>query len=139
MKNAKKQTGIWLDVRNAYIINVHNGEDEYEVIRSDIDEFNPKGGYGSSIPYDQQDAMSEQRYLRRKNQQMSEYFDKIIKKVNDSDEIVIMGPAETRLFLEKAIKAQPQLNTEILDNISMDSLTENQIRAAVRDFFSEKS
>ncbi|MCA6074540.1 hypothetical protein [Fulvivirga sedimenti] len=134
MKPAKRQYGVWLDSRKAYIFEL--GKDDFITIQSDIEEYNPKGGYGTQVPYQFQDATSESTYLERKKQQEKKYFTDIISALQHAEKIVIMGPAETRKHLEKAINEDHKLKGKVEDNLPLDSLTENQIRAQIRDYFS---
>ena len=135
MKN-NKQIGVWLDLRNAYIIFPDISEKAAK-IKSEISEFNPKGGYGSSVPYEAQEAMSEKHYLNRKNQQMQQYFDAVFEKVKSADELVILGPAETRIHLEKYLRDRHGFDATIVANQAMDSASDNQIIAAVKELFNE--
>jgi stalled ribosome rescue protein Dom34 len=134
MKPAKRQYGVWLDTRKAYILELR--KDDFIIIESDIEEYNPKGGYGSQVPYQFQDATSESTYLERKKQQEKKYFSHIISELQNADEIVLMGPAETRKHLEKAINENNKLQGKVEDNLPLDSLTENQIRAQIKEYFS---
>ena len=72
-----------------------------EVMDSNVEEFNPKGGSGSSTPYGPQDSISESTYLERRKQQEKNYYKQIIQQLSDADAIVILGPAEARIGLEK--------------------------------------
>ncbi len=136
MKN-QKQIGVWLDMRNAMIIAPEESEIIHK-INSDISEFNPKGGYGSSVPYEAQEAVSEKHYLNRKNQQMQKYFDEIFEKIKSADELVILGPAETRIHLEKELFERHGFQAAILANQPLDSVTDNQIIAKVRELFNKE-
>lgn len=135
MKSANR-IGIWLNQRNAYIINPDR--DELSKVTSEIDEFNPKGGYGSSTPYEQQDAMSEQRFLRRKNQQQKKYFDLLCDEIKGASQILIMGPGETRIHFAKELEKRPGFKGKIVGNYPHDSMTKNQIMAAAKDYFNNE-
>ncbi len=136
MKPVKKQYGVWLDTRKAMIYELSGSELTMKTIDSEIEEFNPKGGYGSQVAYQFQDAISESGYLERKKQQEKKYFKQIISNLKDAGRIVLMGPAETRLHLEKAINETYELRDKVEDNLPLDSLTDNQIRAEMKEYFS---
>ena len=131
----KKQQGVWLDIRNAHIVTIKEGNAQMATIQSEIDEFNPKGGSGTSTPYGSQDSISESSYLERKKQQTRKFFDTIFTRIKDADELVLMGPAEMRVGLEKYLDDTPAFTCKLMGNESADSMTENQIKAAVKEYF----
>ena len=135
MQKLNKCVGVWLDSRKALVIRINATDTAVTEINSEVEEFNPKGGYGSSTHYNMQDAVSEQTYLERKKHQIDDYFKRIMKELGDALHILILGPAETRIHLGKAIESNNQISGQIVENRAMDSLTENQIKAAVRDYF----
>jgi len=130
---SNRQIGVWLDLRNARIISPV--DDHIEELNSDVDEFNPKGGYGSATPYEEQDVMSEQKFMRRRKQQMQQYFESILKEIDQADELVILGPAETRVHLGKFLAGEHRFKGQIIENRPLDSMSNNQLKAYVRDFF----
>jgi len=135
MQQLKNPVGIWLDYREAYIVYV-NGSSEVAVnLASNIDESHPVGGSGSSTPYGSQEAISETRHLRRRKRQEKQYFQSIIEKIRHRDGIYILGPAQAKLGLEHELKKDPNLLDKILTLDTCDRITNNQIRAKIRDFF----
>ena len=137
MKTIQKPVGIWLDFRDAFIVYLNNGSEKTLKVQSEIDESNPVGGSGSSTPYGAQEAVSETRYLHRRQQQEKQYFQSIIDKLADRDAVYIMGPAQAKIHLEQELKKQPNSAIKIIKVESCDRLTENQIRARIRDHFRE--
>ena len=135
MKTINKNVGIWLDTRKAYIMTIDNNGEELETITSDVDESTPKGGYGK-VPFHQQDARSEKHHLERKKQQTDDYFEAIMDRIEDAEQILLLGPAETRIHLGKKISGSHRIKGMIVDNLALDSLSENQILAEIRNYFS---
>ncbi len=129
------QKGVWLDFRKALIVTVNGNDTTMEVMNSDVEEFNPKGGSGSSTPYGPQDSISESTYLERRKQQEKKYYRKIMQELADADSFIILGPAEARVGLEKAVEAEKGMNTKLAAVLSEESMTDNQVQALVRDYF----
>lgn len=131
-----RQIGIWLDFDGADIIQITNGEISTEHIPSNIEHFNLKGGSRSKTPYGPMEKTSESKLLERKKHQSKLYFERICKRVNNADELFIMGPAEAKIGLRKYIDETPSCPLEVLDTLTVDSITENQKIAKVKAFFS---
>ena len=57
--------------------------------------------------------------------------------MKDSETLVLMGPAETRIGLQHFLDDHAEFKGEIIGNVSADSMTNNQIKAAIREYFSK--
>jgi hypothetical protein len=134
----KKQTGIWLDLRNAWVVNlpiepdgvivvdhISSGVEEHAAIentRMDT-QWGPHGG-------NNQHTVEERQHHAEKH-----YFSKIFGHIHPTtEELVIFGPSEAKYglknLLEEKHKAMKLLGVE-----SADQMTEHQIEAWVRDYF----
>lgn len=138
MKNIQKPVGIWLDYRDAYIVFINNDSEKTLHLTSHIDESHPVGGSGTSTPYGAQEAISETKYLHRRQQQEKQYYLSIIEKLSPRDGIYIMGPSQAKIGLEQEMSKKPGQAGEILAVESCNRITDNQIKAKVRDFFKDK-
>ncbi len=133
----KKQKGVWLDIRNAHIVTVSEKDTQMKTLISGIEEFNPKGGSGTSTPYGAQDSISESSYLKRKKLQTRKFFEAILSEIKDAEAIVLMGPAKMRIALQQFLESNPMFKGELLGNVSADSMTDNQIKAAIKEYFTK--
>ena len=131
----KRKTGVWVDQRNAIIVNLINGQEQVIKLDSEVDESRPKGGAGTSIPYDRQEPISEKNHLERRKQQLGKFYARIIRELNDSDSIIVLGPGEAKTGLVKKMRETPGLHDRLALIHTMDSPTENQIKAKIRDLF----
>lgn len=127
-----------MDSREAFIVYLNNGSEKTLRLSSDIDESHPVGGSGTSTPYAAQDAVSDTKYLHRRQQQEKQYYQSIIEQLSTRDGIYIMGPAKAKIGLEQVLKKQQNQSVKIMAVESCDRMTDNQIRAKVRDFFKDK-
>jgi len=131
-----KKTGIWLDKEKAHIVTLEKEKETFETVSSNIEHYNIHGGSGTILKGGPQDVIQDSRYLERENHQFKNYFKTIINKVNDSSAIVIFGPAQTNERFAKTLHENYNaLAMKIKGVKKADSMTDNQVKAWVRDFF----
>jgi len=137
--SSKNHIGVWLDNRKAMVVSIaSDGREKVIKIDSNVDESHPKGGSGSSIPYGKQDAISEQHYLERRKNQFKDFYTRIIQELENSDQFIVMGPAEAKIGFERQIAEQPDLHAKLASVETVDSYSENEIKAIIRSFFASK-
>ncbi len=131
----KGKIGIWIDKRVAKLFAAES-ESDLQIIESNIEEFRPKGGFGGRHKGGPQDVVQDSKYTERVKHQSKEYFKEIAKRVQDASSLVIFGPAQTG---EKLYKAISQLNPKLAARVEgverADSMTDNQVKSWVRDYF----
>lgn len=129
-----KKTGIWLDFDKAYIIEIDNKEERIKKIDSNIEHFNVHGGSRSKVAYGPQDNVSESKLLARKQQQQKAYFENVMNQTGLKNDLILFGPAEAKINFKKAIQANSFFKGNILALETTDSMTENQMKAWLRDY-----
>ncbi len=131
-----KQVGIWIDQKEAKIVSIENGNEHFDTIVSNIEDFRVSGGSGTRFKGGPQDVVQDSKYLERKRHQLTEFFKDIIKYIASADAIVIFGPAQTGIKLKAEISDKhAQLHAKIKSIEKIDSMTENQIKAWVRNYY----
>ena len=131
-----KQIGIWIDKREAKIVSLKDGNEHLNTITSDIEDFHPAGGSGTRLKGGPQDVVQDNKYLERERHQLTEFFKKIIKCIVDADGVVIFGPAEAGIKLNVELSEKhSQLHSKIKSIEKADNMTDNQIKAWVRDYY----
>jgi len=131
----ERVTGIWLDLDKAYVYHIQKKKNEFLTIDSGVEHMNPKGGSGSSTPYGPQDAISEKHFLERRKHQLKEYFGNIAEQLGESMEVVVMGPAEAKVGLYQHLDGLSNAKFKLHPVMTKDSMTENQVKAEIRDFY----
>ena len=131
----KKQTGIWLDSKEAFLVDIIGETVEVRHLVSEVDDGRTHGGSRSNVPYGPMDVHSDTKILERRKQQFHYYFEEIKKAVADSAEIFLFGPSEAKIGLEKAMREDHSFLPGLLAVQTSDSLTRNQLVAHVRAFF----
>ncbi len=135
----KKNIGIWLDTRQAVIVELSNGEHTIKTIESNIDtreripgESKKFGRFGGQyITY-------EKNRENKKNEQTSKFMKILINEIKACDTVVLFGPSIMKTIFEKEIKNDLNLIGKLIRVFDADSMTENQILAWVKDFYKNK-
>ncbi len=131
-----KNIGIWIDKQEAKVTILEDGNEHLETITSWVEDFNVGGGSGTKLKGGPQEVVQDSKYLEREKHQLSEFFKDIADYIEEADAIVIFGPAEARVKLGMELSEKyPHLHSKVKSNESADSMTENQLKAWVRDYF----
>ncbi|NER16855.1 hypothetical protein [Spongiivirga citrea] len=130
------KTGIWIDKDKALIVTLKNGKESLKSIESNIEHFKAHGGSGTRLKGGPQDVVQDSKYLEREKHQTKRYFSNIISEIKDTDSLVIFGPAGTNEKFKKELHTNhSSIATKIKAVEKADSMTDNQVKAWVRDFF----
>lgn len=131
-----KKTGIWLDLDKAYIVSIDNEKETFKTVMSNIEHFSIQGGSGTRFKGGPQDVVQDSKYLEREKQQLKHYFKAIASQISDTNALVLFGPAETNeKFAKELHKNYKSLSAKIKAIKKADSMSDNQVKALVRDFF----
>ncbi|MBC8757047.1 hypothetical protein H2O64_20410 [Kordia sp. YSTF-M3] len=131
-----KKTGIWLDKYKALIVTLENEQETLQTILSKIENFHPHGGSGTRLKGGPQDVVQDRKYLEREKHQMKNYFKEIAAEIKDTEALAIFGPAGTNEKFSKELQENHKdLSTKIKGIKKADSMTDNQVKALVKDFF----
>ena len=131
-----KNTGVWLDKTRAIIVLLENETEKMSSISSNIEHFKISGGSGTKFKGGPQDVIQDSRYLEREKHQFKAYFKNLVSKIENSDAIVVFGPASTNKKFKKELEEHYQeLNAKVQGVIKADSMTDNQVKSLVIDFF----
>lgn len=134
------KVGIWLDKKEAFLVTLGNMETSEKTIMSNIENFRIHGGSGTRFKGGPQDVVQDSKYLEREKHQFRKYFETIISEIKEAQAIVLFGPAETCLKLNRfIIDKHKELSDKVQDVVKMDSMTKPQVKARIKAFFKEKS
>ncbi len=134
----KKQTGIWLDVRHAWIVNLpveHEDEVIMEQISSHVEEHPAFENTRMDTSWGPHGGNNQKTVEERQHHEEKQYFEKILKHLHaKTDELVIFGPSEAKHGLKNLLEKQHQV-PEVIWVESADQMTEYQMQAWVHDYF----
>ncbi|WP_291868140.1 hypothetical protein [Maribacter sp.] len=129
--------GIWIDKEKAHIVRINGDKEEIETIVSELEFFNPTGGSRTrTTKWGPQDVVQDSKYLEREKHQLKSYFDNLANNIKDADVIAIFGPAEANeKFRKELMNSHKDLASKLKSVTKTDSMTLNQVKALVRDYY----
>ncbi|WP_299108685.1 hypothetical protein [uncultured Tenacibaculum sp.] len=131
-----KNIGIWLDKEKAFIVTLENNNEHMEKVLSNIENFHVRGGSGTRFKGGPQDVVQDSKYLEREKNQTKNFFKDLALKVKDANALAIFGPAETFEKFKKELEVSyKDIDAKVKGVRNVDSMTNNQVKALVRDFF----
>ena len=131
-----KKIGIWMDREKALVVTLVNGQESLETIESNVETYRIHGGHGTRIKGGPQDVVQDSKYLERQKNQLKAYFRMLLPYLRDADQFVLFGPAEAApTFGKKLGERYPDVAKKMKSVERADSMTINQVKAWVRDYF----
>lgn len=132
-----KNLGMWVDHREAILVWLKGDKDLVERIESNVDSrFRPSGGWKASGSSVAQSISKEQNADERRNHQLHDFYQAVIKKLDKADTLFLFGPGQAKLELVKEMEKIKGRRNIVAAVEPADRLTENQLVAKVRAFFS---
>lgn len=130
------KTGVWIDLKKAVLVNLHNDKKEVKTIFSEIEPNERTPGEDKNfVRFGNQFSNMEKQKENRLNNQTKEYLNLVVKALSQSDAFVIFGPAGMKHELEKLVMKNKDLSKKIKGVKTADSMTDNQIAAWVVDYY----
>lgn len=134
----KKEVGLWIDHRQALLVINLDQEEEIKRITSDMEKHVRYSGDsqagGASEPHSS--GTTEDGRDRRFGDHLNRYYDEVIADLRDATAILILGPGEAKVELQKRLEIQG-LSDRIVAIKTADKMTDDQIAAEVRQHFQD--
>lgn len=134
----KKQTGIWLDLRNAWVINLpveQDGQIIVEHISSGIEEHAAIENTRMETHWGPHGGNHQRTVEERLHHEEKHYFSNILKHIHPTtEELVLFGPSEAKQGLKNLIESQHHA-PKLVGVEPADHMTEHQMTAWVRNYF----
>lgn len=125
-----------MDKEKALIIETDASGERMNVLESEIEVFNPTGGSRSKTKWGPQDVVQDSKYTEREKHQMKRYFENLAEALKEAEQLVIFGPADTNSKFNNYLKDHKKSLADKVKGVEKaDSMTDNQVKALVRDFF----
>lgn len=133
----KNYAGLWIDHRRAVVVSITDDGETIERFESDIErKVRLSGGSRTGkTPYGPQQVSVDGRQEERIKRQLRQFYQEIIRKIQDSNNILILGPGEAKTELKKEIEKSRALASANMTMATADKMTDKQIAARVRKFY----
>lgn len=132
-----RNVGLWIDRKQAYAI--WNEDGRVEEIPSNIEPPAHQSGGTQLGGKLNQKADVELRHNDRFRLQLNKYYRQVMSVLRNADSILIMGPGQAKIELEKIIKKNKSLQKRIRKVETADKMTKNQMIARVRKFYQNQA
>ena len=123
----KKQVGLWIDHRETVIVIVAGESEEIKRITSNLEKH---VRFSSGAEQVTTEDMRDRQFTGHLNK----YYDQVLLSLRDAESILIFGPGEAKVELEKRLESEG-LKGRVVSIETADKLTDRQIAAKVRQHF----
>jgi hypothetical protein len=132
----KMVVGLWIDHRKAVIAAISDKGEETKVIESDVEKQPGRlAGIRSTTSYESQKVPADDSREREFTGHLHGYYNEVIAAISDAESILIFGPGEAKGELRKRLE-RDKLGGRIVAVETVDKMTDRQIAAKVREYFS---
>lgn len=132
-----KEVGLWIDHRQAVMVITLDQEESIKRITSKIKKHvRYSGASQASGGGESHSDASESGKERRFDDQLNRYYDEVISYLDDATSILILGPGEAKVELQKRLESHG-LSDRVAAVKTTDKMTDDQIAVSVRQHFQE--
>jgi hypothetical protein len=132
----KAIVGLWIDHRKAVIAMISDKGEETKIVESHVEKHAGRSaGVRSTTPYESQKVPADDSRERDFTGHLHGYYDEVIAAIRDAESILIFGPGEAKGELKGRLE-RDKLGGRILAVETVDKMTDRQIAAKVREYFS---
>lgn len=125
----QKAAGLWIDHRKAVVVFMGDEGEETRRIDSGMEKHVRFSG-GSRSEQGRADDQRDKKFTGHLNK----YFDEVVSQIGDVEAVLIFGPGEAKVELEKRL-GKKGLGGRIVGIETVDKMTDRQIAAKVRHHF----
>lgn len=129
----QRNVGVWIDRKQALIVQLDNGERQIQVIESQL----PPRTRLVRRSVGDIDLPNELHTNQRYEKHLKLYLNRVAEALQNADSILLMGPGEAKIELQKTLQKSKTLAERIAGVETVGKLTQNQIAAKVSDFFTK--
>jgi hypothetical protein len=135
----KNFAGLWVDHRKAVIVSITDDGETIERVESNVErKVRLSGGSRTGkTPYGPQQVAVDGKQEARIKRQLRHYYQEIIRRIQDAHQILILGPGEAKTEIKKELEKSKELALKKVTVEPADKMTERQIAARIRRFFTK--
>jgi stalled ribosome rescue protein Dom34 len=125
----KRQAGLWIDHREAFVVLIGDNAEETERIESGMEKHVRFSGRSAS-----EEGSEDDQRDRQFASHLNKFYDEVISHIRDAESILLFGPGEAKGELETRL-ANAGLGGRVVGVETVDKMTDRQIAAKVRQHF----
>jgi len=132
-----QNAGVWIDHRQALIVLVSPKAQRTVRIASKVEKHLERAGDSPLTgSYEAAQVPADDRRQRAFTAELSGYYKAVVAALGDSESILIFGPGEAKGELKKQL-VKSKLGDRVAAVETMDKMTDRQVVAKVRSYFSK--
>jgi hypothetical protein len=133
----KNFAGLWIDRRKAVIVSITDDGETIERVDSNVErKVRLSGGSRTGkTPYGPQQVAVNGKQEARIKRQLRQYYQEVVRRVQDAHQILILGPGESKNEFKKEMQKSKEVMVKKISVETADKMTERQIAARVKNFF----
>jgi stalled ribosome rescue protein Dom34 len=124
-----RQVGLWIDHRETLVVALRDQVEATTRIESGMEKHVRFSGGNRS-----EEGSADDQRDRQFTAHLNRYYDEVISHIRDAESILLLGPGEAKVELEKRL-ASKGLGGRIVGVETVDKMTAPQIAAKVRRHF----
>jgi hypothetical protein len=129
--------GLWIDHRKAIVVAVTDKREEITLIISMVEKQARRSQDSRHTgPYEPLQVPADDSRQKAFTGHLNIYYDAVIASIRDAESILIFGPGEAKGELKKRLEAI-NIGGRIVGVETVDKMTDRQIAAKVRKYFTE--
>jgi hypothetical protein len=136
----KTIAGLWIDHRKAIIVTLSDkGEQQTLEVLSNVEkQLGRVKGKRSTDSYESQLVPKDDSQQRGFTKHLKAFYDDVLSSIRDAESVLIFGPGEAKGELKKLMERN-NLHNRVAVMEPADKMTDGQIAAKVREYFSNKN
>jgi hypothetical protein len=132
-----KNIGLWIDHKKTVLVIQNEHGENIQQIESGIGRHvHYRGASHPKSPFSAQYQQGDDQLDNKFTEQLNKFYAKVIAQLRKADAVLIFGPGEAKLELEKRI-VHEKVRVPVMKIETADKMTERQIAAKVRNYFQE--
>ena len=130
------KAGVWIDHRRALIVLMTPTGERKAVIVSKVEKhLNRSGDSPLKGRYEAQQVPADDHRQKALTAELNIFYDAVVGALRDAESLIIFGPGEAKGELKKRL-VKRKLGRRIVATEAADKMTDRQIAARVREYFS---
>ncbi|MCL4528902.1 MAG: hypothetical protein M1282_05780 [Chloroflexi bacterium] len=130
-----KRIGLWIDHKKSLMVILDEKKENIQTIESGVGKhIHYRGATHTKTPYSAQYQQGDDQLDKKFSERLNRFYKNIISKIRGADALLIFGPGEAKLELEKRL-AHEKVRVQDIQIECADKMTERQVAAKVRKHF----